>query len=158
MLEIVCLNAAGSVKESTASSVRTCFIAVTVKKCFALIAEHLLNALIIPTVETNFAKNANRTFVMNVRRDFVQTVHGSVDVVSIQFVTVVQVIEYAIVRYAIRQCALGARCNVNSARIRSVISTVPWTALTVQYASRLARLGKDLLSNPVATIHHKLKK
>ena len=86
----VCLNAAGSVKESTASSVRTCFIAIafTVMVIFVKIAEHLLNALLL-SVETNFAKNAICTFVMNVRRDFVKTVNFSVDVVSIQFVTVV---------------------------------------------------------------------
>lgn len=73
------------------------------------------------------------------------------DVVSIQFVKVV-VMEDTFVRHAICQCALGARCNVNSARIRSVISTAPWKALTVQYASRLARLEKRIyISNPVAT-------
>ena len=85
---IACLSAVRSVKESTASSVRTCFIAITVVVIFVKIVKHLLNALLL-SVETNVVKNASWNPVGNVKRDSALAVVDIVEVAMSIFVTVV---------------------------------------------------------------------
>ncbi len=148
-METVCLNAAGSVKESTALNVRTCFIVNVVLQRVITVktVKHHSNAL-IPSVKINVAKIAMYSFVGNVRRDSVQSVHWTVNVVKVQFVKVAITKEGMIVGNAVSQCVLSAFCNANSARIRSVM-----TALTAEYASRLVRFEKGIyISNP-AELH-----
>ncbi len=146
ILGIVCLNAAGSVKENTASSARTCFIVnIVLQRVITVKTVKHHSIAPIPSVKINVAKIAVYSFVGNVRRDSVQAVHWAVNVVTVQFVTVVITKEGMIVGYARNHCALSARCNANSARTRSaVVLTAPWTALTVQYASRRVRFEEGI--------------
>lgn len=88
---IACLSAVRSVKESTASSVRTCFsvgVVVVAMAIFVKTVKHLLNAL-VPSVETNVVKIAVWNPVGNVRRNTALDVVTVVGVAMSIFVSVV---------------------------------------------------------------------